>query len=494
MNKLLPFILWTIGPIAIVAFSGSGSGIHHSLSWHAHGDSSSPAPAVRKSFPQSFTAPETLNSRWNHNRQTFLNSQPAPRTGTNEYEQIENTGQYNTLPRIFVGELSNSFPSSEQDDDDGTTGTGASSSKLKLNSRIQLSLEQTHYLAKVMRLFSKKKSHESNDALIRVFDGIGGEWLCRVLPPAVPAAAGADAGTTSGQDSKKQKQRRQRNPRSRSDIPLEAECLLQLRQQKTSQSPQSPQSPWLFFAPIKKQRAKIMVEKCTELGVGVFCPILTAFTDNAAINACIGNMNANAGGTSASASASADAIMFQDMFQDMNSKAKSNNDVVAEKLSLVACEAAEQSERLSVPAFVTLSQEGKTKTQLMSVEGLLKAWTDPDPTSSMGNDRVLMVCRERTEDRSSVYPINLAMQEASALASASSSASSSSSAQCHNFAFLVGPEGGWSPEEEILFDKYCEDYQESVMGVSLGSNVLRAETASLLAVGAFSLWSSSLQV
>jgi 16S rRNA (uracil1498-N3)-methyltransferase len=57
-----------------------------------------------------------------------------------------------------------------------------------------------------------------------------------------------------------------------------------------------------------------------------------------------------------------------------------------------------------------------------------------------------------------------------------------------NVAFLVGPEGGWSPEEDSLLDRCCEDYPKSIMSVTLGSNVLRTETASILAVGSFSLW------
>jgi len=43
---------------------------------------------------------------------------------------------------------------------------------------------------------------------------------------------------------------------------------------------------------------------------------------------------------------------------------------------------------------------------------------------------------------------------------------------------LVGPEGGWSPLEEEWFDS-----ESKIVPVSLGSNVLRAETAAILAVG-----------
>lgn len=43
---------------------------------------------------------------------------------------------------------------------------------------------------------------------------------------------------------------------------------------------------------------------------------------------------------------------------------------------------------------------------------------------------------------------------------------------------LVGPEGGWSRSEEEWFDS-----DERIVPVTLGDNVLRAETAAILAVG-----------
>ena len=43
---------------------------------------------------------------------------------------------------------------------------------------------------------------------------------------------------------------------------------------------------------------------------------------------------------------------------------------------------------------------------------------------------------------------------------------------------VVGPEGGWSPAEEEWFES-----EGNAISVSLGNNVLRAETAAILAVG-----------
>lgn len=403
----------------------------------------------------SLKSARSKSKRWN--RQTFLYSNHiAPEEETDkvkqEYRNIDKA-QYNTLPRLFVGELSKTLTSDEINE---------IPPKLKLDARIQLSLEQTHYLTKVMRLFSKKKKVRDADpdgALIRVFDGIGGEWLCRVLEP-------IDAENESNNQNRN-KQRRQRISQNRKDVPLEALCVLQLRPQTRESLHSNDEikhldAPWLFFAPIKKQRARFMVEKCTELGVGAFCPILTQFTDNSAVNACIGNVDI-------SSSSSPDAIMFQ----DIASSKQSDSDTV-EKLSLVACEAAEQSERLNVPAFVTHSHDGKP--QLLHIEQLLKAWTstgDSDLLGGVVTKRVLMICRERLQDRIGVHPINDALQKAFS--------------RSQGVAFLVGPEGGWSPDEEILFDRFCEEYEDLIVGVSLGSNVLRAETASMLAIGSVSL-------
>jgi 16S rRNA (uracil1498-N3)-methyltransferase len=54
-------------------------------------------------------------------------------------------------------------------------------------------------------------------------------------------------------------------------------------------------------------------------------------------------------------------------------------------------------------------------------------------------------------------------------------------------AFLVGPEGGWSPDEEQRFDDMAKRNPEKIHCVSLGTSVLRAETAAMTAIAAYSL-------
>jgi 16S rRNA (uracil1498-N3)-methyltransferase len=406
---------------------------------------SSPAPAPcficrETSTSATKNGPFVLYHRWNRSQFELRGSQDSISSEENAHESIS---QYNTLPRIYVGSI---IASQQQ----AAITPSEGSSLLEKKSIIQLSMQQTHYLSKVMRLFAKMK--KGNDPpLVRVFDGINGEWLCEIFTP-------PDDDTS---DVNNDNQRKRRNRRD--DILLQARCTHQLREQNTKilnlssedTSAYIPTSPWLFFAPIKKQRAKRMVEKCTELGVQLFCPILTEYTDTAAVQACIGNVDI----LSNTNSENTDVVMYQ----DAGSKAKKKSRGDAEKLSLVACEASEQCERLSVPSFVTtlMSGEESHSDRIMTVEQLLQAWTDSE--SSLGNDRLLSILE--------------AVEKASELGK--------------EVAFLVGPEGGWSSEEEAWFDTYSKSHLEKVMGVSLGSNVLRAETASILAIGAVALWSSS---
>ena len=52
---------------------------------------------------------------------------------------------------------------------------------------------------------------------------------------------------------------------------------------------------------------------------------------------------------------------------------------------------------------------------------------------------------------------------------------------------LVGPEGGWSPPEEAQFDALVDQFPKDVWNVSLGSTILRAETAAIAVATAFVL-------
>ena len=100
---------------------------------------------------------------------------------------------------------------------------------LNPNNQIILANNQHHYLKNVMRV-------KKNDNL-RIFNGIEGEWLAQI-------------------------------------IKIQKKYILLSVTEKLCDQKNSP-NLWLFFAPIKKDRINILVQKSTELGVTEFIPIQT---------------------------------------------------------------------------------------------------------------------------------------------------------------------------------------------------------------------------
>jgi 16S rRNA (uracil1498-N3)-methyltransferase len=154
---------------------------------------------------------------------------------------------------------------------------------------------------------------------------------------------------------------------------------------------------WLLFAPIKRARLDWLVEKATELGVAALLPVWTARTQVERIN--------------------------------------------LDRLRAHAIEAAEQSERLSVP-------EVRTPERL---DRVLAAWPAARP---------LLVCDERGGGE----PISRAAARI----------------PLGPVAVLIGPEGGFEETELDALGKLS-----FVSPVALGPRVLRAETAALAAVAVF---------
>lgn len=120
-----------------------------------------------------------------------------------------------------------------------------------------------------------------------------------------------------------------------------------------------------------------------------------------------------------------------------------------DKLFAYLVEAAEQSERLDLPHLIRIGESDDTvTTQLYDF---------------LGQTNVnILACRERSD----ALPLFKALDNKNDKA-----------------AFCIGPEGGWSAEEESHMDSL-----EWVQSVSLGPNVLRAETAAITCMAAFTLF------
>jgi len=162
-------------------------------------------------------------------------------------------------------------------------------------------------------------------------------------------------------------------------------------------APEPEPDLWLLFAPIKRARLDWLVEKATELGVSTLLPVWTERTQPGRVN--------------------------------------------LERLRAHAVEAAEQSERLSVPALRSPEP----------LDRLLTAWPAGRP---------LFVCDETGAGEPIGEP---ALRPAPG-----------------PVAFLVGPEGGFDQTELDALDKLS-----FVTRIGLGPRVLRAETAALAALAVF---------
>jgi len=169
------------------------------------------------------------------------------------------------------------------------------------------------------------------------------------------------------------------------------EIALQLRPQAAEPD------VWLAFAPLKKARIDLVAEKATELGVAVLQPVITRHTNAERVN--------------------------------------------VERLGAIAIEAAEQCERLSVPAIRPVA----------ALDDLMVAWPK--------NRRLFVL-----DERGGGVPIAAAVQK-------------HIGEPC---GFLAGPEGGFSIDEIESLRRH-----PAVTTIGLGRRILRAETA---CIAALSCW------
>jgi len=162
---------------------------------------------------------------------------------------------------------------------------------------------------------------------------------------------------------------------------------------------------WLCFAPLKKDAVDFLVEKGTELGAAVFQPVITRRTVSSRLN--------------------------------------------LDRLKANAIEAAEQTERLTIPEI----------RPAVELDALLRNWP---------RDRRMILCAEA----GAAEPI------ADALSRITDDDGSVSKANA--WAVLCGPEGGFHVSE---LDRLRD--LDFVTPVGLGPRILRADTAALTALAVF---------
>jgi 16S rRNA (uracil1498-N3)-methyltransferase len=164
-------------------------------------------------------------------------------------------------------------------------------------------------------------------------------------------------------------------------------CRIQLDQQTRIQSPEP--DVWLLFAPLKKDRTDFVVEKATELGVSRIIPVLTARTQTTRVN--------------------------------------------VDRLQATAREAAEQSQRLSIPEV----------TEPLAIKDIHTAWP---------HGRTLIYLDETGAGRPLAATLEAIIETP--------------------LAFVTGPEGGFAAGELDALDKLPFS-----VAADLGPRILRAETA-----------------
>ena len=173
-----------------------------------------------------------------------------------------------------------------------------------------------------------------------------------------------------------------------------------------TRSPSLTLSLHLYFSPLKPGPTAFLIEKATELGVSDFHPVWTSRTQGRPLN--------------------------------------------DRRWTILMQEAAEQSERLTVPCLH----------EPLSFSQVLTQWSFC---------HYLWICDEQTTG------LNLfrLLQELPRSA--------------RTLAFLVGPEGGFTDEERSLMSTH-----PAVQQISLGPQILRAETAALNALALVHSWDESL--
>ena len=345
------------------------------------------------------------------------------------------------LPRLFV---------------EGTAkyeNNAAGVAPLQPSFLVPLTADQEHYLLDVMRITNpkrwggrKKKSRGDNGdddedgmdytGCVRIFNGVDGEWLARVV---------VEGSSGSGKPNHRRKKKQNRpHEAAAAAATTVLECLQPLRSQASGHDgPDSgdegsrPPRLRLCLGYIRdKQRRRWVFEKATELGVDDIAVLETDFVSGSG----------------------------RDSYKTKDLRWEEDR----EKHRYHVIEASEQSERLTVPSIGA---------EPLSVDAVKEEVLTCSSSAGDGDgkDDLWLVCRERSE---SSPPILAVLDETFPSSTSGPSSPVPAPTTVH---VLVGPEGGWSPRELEVFSGLTGS---GLRFVSLGSSVLRAETAAVAAVAA----------
>jgi RsmE family RNA methyltransferase len=350
------------------------------------------------------------------------------------------------LPRIYIGQVQlKPVPVSSMSD--LAKATTSKTKRLQIpplirNSLVHLSEDQAHYIMTVLRLFKKYTADSTRPSpQIRVFAD-GEEWLADLL---------LLEQVEIGENSKR------RGPPPAKPVALCRHHLGSLTKQRARDP---PIHCWLCVAPPKnKDRTRWMIEKTTEMDCTGYVLLDTEYSEGS------------------------------DEYQLKKFP----------KMQAYCIEAAEQCERLDLPHFITVIRETnpnpntsneELRQELLDVPNItkltefLQVWSEQAKSGV-----VLLVCRERSNTMSvwsALQKIYTDKDKENDLAT-SDTTSTKAGSKTKAVAFLIGPEGGWSPTEQRLLNVLERDFPDSIFNVSLGRTILRTETAAITAMAAFAL-------
>jgi RsmE family RNA methyltransferase len=350
------------------------------------------------------------------------------------------------LPRIFVGQVQlKPVPVSNLRDlaKAKTSKTKALQvPPLSQNTLVELSPDQAHYVKTVLRLFKKYTTDRTKARpQIKVFAD-GEEWV-------------ADLISLDPFELESEKAKRRGPPPEK----LVALCRQHLRSWTKEHRRNPSMHCWLSVAPPKnKDRLRWLIEKTTEMDCTGYILMDTEYSEGS------------------------------EEYQVKKFP----------KMQAYCVEAAEQCERLNLPPFVSVIRETEPNTNPTPEELLQELTNVPNVTkfneflhvfSEQPNSGVvLLVCRERSNTMSvwsaleMIYARNRKEDDES-----KNSDDETTTAKTKAVVFLIGPEGGWSPNEQRLLNVLERDFPDLVYNISLGRTILRTETAALTAMAAFAV-------